>query len=914
MLISPDIDLEQIININKNSVYIEKNKLSNSVSANLIIPNLYSTSNTLNVSTTDNATSSLKYRSIYLTDADIFDADNNFIGHYNTIEISPLSEDSARVYNGSNFSVGGNGGISSYSPATGGLGMSINWTFFNLSTDKLILEINDGSISADGFAYSGHYTLKADSAEINGFGPMALTFANDAELNITEGSIVIGDESSYSGFTGTIDVSEFNQTYDTIDLNGDFDRSLSTHLEPENSVINSFTNVTLNLPVESNADDIYEITSTAPEGWGVITNSDGTIKAIPERGATPGEYRVSVTTVSTTEPELLSTASAFIEIATSTGVDAGITKEELIYVPLGDNINNGIFSAYQLSITNRGSNDQTFRITTAGIPDEWVLFSRNDVTVPAGKTHLVGLYLKPTTIISQTTTAFTATVASISDPTITDSVSTDFEMPVYRGVDVSTTPCLLYAVANGSASFDLDVTSQSNIGDIYNITVELPDGWTADYVNSTPLNMGESFRQQVSITTDNTCTGEVYFVGVSAGSIFKENASDYEMLSLIVAESVDDTEPPFITNVHATGITNNSAVITWNTDEMSESLVKYGTESGNYPITAYNEINVTFHSINLAGLSPGATYYYVVNSTDQSNNSAQSTEYNFTTLALPDSEPPGIANVMNTTPTGTSVTIAWDTDEVSDSLVRYGTEPGKYTLSASNESFVLEHSVNLIVLNPNTVYYYVVNSTDQSANSNESAEYSFTTAASPDTTPPAGVSDLNEIYRGVTWIQWSWTNPSDLDFNHTEIYLGGTFRTITSAEQFNATNLAPGTEYTISTRTVDTAGNINQTWMNDTATTLPTSGTTIQLTISLDSGWNLISVPLNLNTWKLGNESVVGDPLNVTPENSLTSIYRYNTTRIIREMHPLRWLGLGACDRIRELHRVGIWARVLGYG
>ncbi len=48
--------------------------------------------------------------------------------------------------------------------------------------------------------------------------------------------------------------------------------------------------------------------------------------------------------------------------------------------------------------------------------------------------------------------------------------------------------------------------------------------------------------------------------------------------------------------------------------------------------------------------------------------------------------------------------------------------------------------------------------------------------------------------------------------------------------------------------------------------------------ISLSTGWNLISVPLNLTTWELGNESLVGDPLNVTPANSITSIYRYNTT------------------------------------
>ena len=49
-------------------------------------------------------------------------------------------------------------------------------------------------------------------------------------------------------------------------------------------------------------------------------------------------------------------------------------------------------------------------------------------------------------------------------------------------------------------------------------------------------------------------------------------------------------------------------------------------------------------------------------------------------------------------------------------------------------------------------------------------------------------------------------------------------------------------------------------------------------TISLTTGWNLISVPLNLTTWELGEEAVVGNPLNVTPKNSLTSIYRYNTT------------------------------------
>ncbi len=48
--------------------------------------------------------------------------------------------------------------------------------------------------------------------------------------------------------------------------------------------------------------------------------------------------------------------------------------------------------------------------------------------------------------------------------------------------------------------------------------------------------------------------------------------------------------------------------------------------------------------------------------------------------------------------------------------------------------------------------------------------------------------------------------------------------------------------------------------------------------VPLKSGWNLISAPLNLAVWELGNESEAGNPLNVTPANCLSSIYRYNTT------------------------------------
>ncbi len=108
----------------------------------------------------------------------------------------------------------------------------------------------------------------------------------------------------------------------------------------------------------------------------------------------------------------------------------------------------------------------------------------------------------------------------------------------------------------------------------------------------------------------------------------------YENTAEMSDTDTDDT-PPVISSVVSTGITNNSAMITWDTNESSDSLVKYGTISGVYTSEEYNATNVTSHNITLTGLDAEATYYYLVSSTDTSGNAAESAEYSFTTLATP---------------------------------------------------------------------------------------------------------------------------------------------------------------------------------------------------------------------------------------------------------------------------------------
>ena len=111
-----------------------------------------------------------------------------------------------------------------------------------------------------------------------------------------------------------------------------------------------------------------------------------------------------------------------------------------------------------------------------------------------------------------------------------------------------------------------------------------------------------------------------------------------------------------------------------------------------------------------------------------------------------------------------------------------------------------------------------------------------------DTTPPGSVSGLNETSAGANWIRWAWTNPVDIDFNHVMIYLDGLFVTNTSDAFYNSTGLIEGSTHTISTRTVDDSGNINPTWVNDSATAIvidampPASVTNLEET-DADASW-----------------------------------------------------------------------------
>ncbi|MDD5688207.1 MAG: carbohydrate-binding protein [Elusimicrobia bacterium] len=101
----------------------------------------------------------------------------------------------------------------------------------------------------------------------------------------------------------------------------------------------------------------------------------------------------------------------------------------------------------------------------------------------------------------------------------------------------------------------------------------------------------------------------------------------------VFTTTANDPDAPLISNVHA-GVTQDSAVITWTTNEPSDSQVAYGLTTAMGSTTTLIATLVPDHSVLLSNLEKGKTYYYKVYSKDSSGNLAISTQYSFKTSNL----------------------------------------------------------------------------------------------------------------------------------------------------------------------------------------------------------------------------------------------------------------------------------------
>ena len=177
-----------------------------------------------------------------------------------------------------------------------------------------------------------------------------------------------------------------------------------------------------------------------------------------------------------------------------------------------------------------------------------------------------------------------------------------------------------------------------------------------------------------------------------------------------------DTANPTITDVASSNITTQSAVITWNTEELSDSTVGYSATAGVFDteVVSLSMVdqanNYGPHEVTLTNLTPGVKYYYRVISSDPVGNQSIDNNggdgYTFTTLSGPK-----ITNVTTPAISNTKATITWATDLTANSSVFYSanSDLSNATEITIDES-VTDHEINITDLTEGTKYYYYVQS------------------------------------------------------------------------------------------------------------------------------------------------------------------------------------------------------------
>ncbi|MHA2345341.1 MAG: extracellular solute-binding protein [Candidatus Hodarchaeales archaeon] len=322
--------------------------------------------------------------------------------------------------------------------------------------------------------------------------------------------------------------------------------------------------------------------------------------------------------------------------------------------------------------------------------------------------------------------------------TISDQMESSASYRSTKKAEWTTTAKTHYAkikTAAESAAEPLDTTnpiiSNVQVTDDYNVSAVV--NWetdeiatsTVEYGLTTSLDQIESNEADIfasnefpvsdhSVLLKNLVPGGEYYFKVSSKDLSGNEIVDDNSGSLYSFTLVD-TAPPQISNM-LTSVSNDTAVISWNTDEFSDSGVNYGLTTS-LGTTVYDSTEYRSHEVTLSGLSPETQYYFEINSSDGvffTLDDNTGSYYTFTTLSSAEVSDP-IISAPSVDVTGTTTaTITVSTDKPTRVTLNYGI--GTPSMTETSSSLSLTHTFDLTGLTAGTEYSYFVNATDAFGN------------------------------------------------------------------------------------------------------------------------------------------------------------------------------------------------------
>ena len=270
---------------------------------------------------------------------------------------------------------------------------------------------------------------------------------------------------------------------------------------------------------------------------------------------------------------------------------------------------------------------------------------------------------------------------------------------------------------------------------------------------------------------------------------------------ILTAGEVRATE---ISDVQVTSITATSSIIEWETDIEADATINYGL-TPNLGVARYPLFDKTEHSLKLEDLLPATTYYFRVTSSDADGNRSASSGYVFTTSSAQSTastakivdveekavteqiiasldkvtsaeaivaiaekveqvaqdilKPPAIVGAPNVIVEENTAIITWTTDRASNSMVHLASDD-EY-VSGSSDSYgihqgdpderVLAHRVEVIGLDPSTLYHFSVSSEDDLGLRGETDDRTFRTKSILPEIGNITVSRVQETSAVVSW-------------------------------------------------------------------------------------------------------------------------------------------------------------------
>jgi len=347
-----------------------------------------------------------------------------------------------------------------------------------------------------------------------------------------------------------------------------------------------------------------------------------------------------------------------------------------------------------------------------------------------------------------------------------------------------------------------------------------------------------------------------------------------------------DSTAPLIANINIGTPDRDSVTVTWNTDESATSYVGYSSDGGDtFSEQGYSTLT-TFHSVTLAGLTPGTTYLLKISSADASGNKAidDNAGSYYQRATAPGPMPPVFSSVSSLNLDEHRTTVSWSTDLSSTSLVEYGLDNNYGSVSGKLDDKT-SHSVTLEGLLPSTTYHFRVRSTDEVEG--VSGDYTFSTTAAPDTQGPA-ISAISSTNISKDGARITWTTDEDsnslVSYGQSSAYsmAAGDRNTMVISHAVDLDRLSPSTTYHYQITSTDSVGNT----ANSSDQTLTTIADTSDPVIS-DLEVRSVSETGAVISWKTDKQA--STKINYGVDHDLASNY---DAQINSDVHVISLTGL----------------------